>query len=285
MSHFTVLVIGDNVDEQLEKYDEQLETPEYERGVVTQKEINDFEEWYKEKGVKYTSIEDLYNKKGKDWNSNSWKLVDGVWKEFSTYNPKWDWYVIGGRWTGFFKPKPGKSGELGESGAFGNKPDEGYVDTIRKGDLDIEFMRAEAMKKAEETWGTVDSVISSFKEYHSWEKVRENMFPGQIDAARDFYHDQPIMKAFKTLQGKVVGYMSNIEDYRVDKETFVNRAKNSAISTFAIVKDGEWIEKGSMGWFGMSSDKMTQDEWDNKFNSLIDELPDDTILTVVDCHI
>ena len=29
MSHFTVLVIGENYEEQLAPYDEQLETPEY----------------------------------------------------------------------------------------------------------------------------------------------------------------------------------------------------------------------------------------------------------------
>lgn len=287
MSHFTCLVIGDNIEEQMDPYYEGLETPEYETGVVTQEELNDFEEHYKKEGVKYTSIEDLYKKKGEDWNSNSWRLVDGVWKEFSTYNPKskWDWYSVGGRWTGFFKPKPGKSGELGESDEFGNKPDEGYVDSILKGDLDIEAMRADAIKQAEEVWGTVDSVISSFKEFHSWEKVREEMFPGQINEARDFYNNQPIVKAFNTLQGKCVGYMSNIEDYRIDKETFINSKKNSALSTFAILKDGEWIEKGKMGWFGMSTDKMTQDEWDTKFNDLIDSLPDDTRLTVLDCHI
>ena len=40
-----------------------------------------------------------------------------------------------------------------------------------------------------------------------------------------------------------------------------------------------------MGWFGMSHNEVSEDEWLAKFNQMIDELPDDTLLTVVDCHI
>ena len=41
-----------------------------------------------------------------------------------------------------------------------------------------------------------------------------------------------------------------------------------------------------MGWWGMSSD--TEDEKDRfvrEFNEMFDALPDDTLLTLVDCHI
>jgi hypothetical protein len=40
-----------------------------------------------------------------------------------------------------------------------------------------------------------------------------------------------------------------------------------------------------MGWWGMASDEIDKDDWDAQFAKLIDGLPEDTILTVVDCHI
>lgn len=54
---------------------------------------------------------------------------------------------------------------------------------------------------------------------------------------------------------------------------------------YALVRDGQWSAKVEMGWFGMSEDSMTQAEWNRKVNELLDELPDDTLITIVDCHI
>ena len=67
------------------------------------------------------------------------------------------------------------------------------------------------------------------------------------------------------------------------RESYIKR--NSYLSTFAIVKDGEWYEKGKMEWFGISKDDMTDLEWNEKFEQLINELPEDTLLSVYDCHI
>ena len=40
-----------------------------------------------------------------------------------------------------------------------------------------------------------------------------------------------------------------------------------------------------MGWFGMSNDKMTQDEWNKQFWEMIKSLDLETQLTLLDCHI
>ena len=51
--------------------------------------------------------------------------------------------------------------------------------------------------------------------------------------------------------------------------------------------DGEWHERGEMGWFGMSDESAGQAaDWDASFFSrfLKDEDPD-TWLATVDCHI
>jgi hypothetical protein len=41
-----------------------------------------------------------------------------------------------------------------------------------------------------------------------------------------------------------------------------------------------------MGWFGVSTDKPEdQKPWTVEVRSLVLNLPDDTLLTIVDCHI
>ena len=59
-------------------------------------------------------------------------------------------------------------------------------------------------------------------------------------------------------------------------------------STYAVVTpDGEWHEKGSMGWWGCSSE--TADEakdWEERYRErFLDSADPDWILTIVDCHI
>ena len=57
--------------------------------------------------------------------------------------------------------------------------------------------------------------------------------------------------------------------------------------TFAFLDaDGEWHERGRMGWFGMVTDeKATPDEWDVQLKDLIEKVDDDDWLVVVDVHI
>jgi hypothetical protein len=58
-----------------------------------------------------------------------------------------------------------------------------------------------------------------------------------------------------------------------------------AISAWAVVKDGEWTEKGSMGWWGMSSNDKDDDEWQHAVSTVVKSLPPTAWLSFVDCHI
>lgn len=57
------------------------------------------------------------------------------------------------------------------------------------------------------------------------------------------------------------------------------------LSTHAMVVDGVWYEGSEMGWFGMTSGDKTADEWATEFNDRLNAIPDDYLLTIVDCHI
>ena len=49
--------------------------------------------------------------------------------------------------------------------------------------------------------------------------------------------------------------------------------------------DGQWYERGQMGWWGIVKNEKDADTWGKEFNLLIDSLPDDTLLSAYDCHI
>lgn len=58
-------------------------------------------------------------------------------------------------------------------------------------------------------------------------------------------------------------------------------------STFAVVTpDGEWHEKGEMGWFACSDETPEEArEWDDNYMSFIENADPEDIITIVDCHI
>lgn len=198
-------------------------------------------------------------------------------------NKQWDWYQVGGRWAGFFKLKAGHSGERGESGLMGSctSEDAGRADQCLKGAIDFAGMRDDAGAKAGELWDRVQQLTGGQK-WDSWEAVRERIKP--IEEARKFYADQPAVRALKEGDRDQFGW--DLDDRLAGtREAYVQRARNRAGCTFAVLHTGEWIERGDMGWFGVVHDEMDEDRWCRVFADLIDGLPDDTLLTVVDCHI
>ena len=207
MSHFAVMIIGDNQEEQLAKYDEGIEMPEYKDSKVSKSDKDSMVDYYsRNKGFKGT-FEECCAKFGDDWNGNRYrKDENGVWCEYSTYNPnsKWDWYVIGGRWGGLIQLKKGV------------KP----------------------LQPVNFSWG--------WEEEDKQRVIREN----RADIA-----------------------------YKKDIENFDD------LVCFALVKDGEWYERGSMGWWGIVSEEKPDEEWESEFKRLVSELPDNTLISIYDCHI
>ena len=75
-------------------------------------------------------------------------------------------------------------------------------------------------------------------------------------------------------------------DYYHDANDYALR--NSIFTTFAVVtSDGEWHERGEMGWFGMSSETPEEGEdWDiNYYKNFIATADPEDWITIVDCHI
>ena len=98
------------------------------------------------------------------------------------------------------------------------------------------------------------------------------------------YNAQPTIKAannahlcsFRTTPMELFGY---------DVEAYVAKMRNKAMVPYAVIKDGEWFAKGKMHMFAYSDDNMTEEEWCAQVHKLYEELPEDALLTLVDCHV
>lgn len=305
MSHFSVLVIGADVTAQLAPFHEFESTgvdDEYVKTVDITEEARAKYEKRDEEDLGKTFIDWVKGWYGYDEVSpadypDTAKLHkhgyvrqyhDGAVKVFDRTNPnaKWDWYQVGGRWSGFLKLKTGAKGELGERSLLDNSPDTraGYADVARKGDVDFAAMRDQAGVEAGDLWNYVQALTGG-ETWESWDAVRDRIgLANDGDDAREFYWNQPAVKKLKADPQKRFNW--HVDDgLSGTREEYVAAARDNAVSTYAVVKDGEWFGQGEMGWFGMSRDELTAAEWNRKFNELIDSLPDDTLLTVVDCHI
>lgn len=295
MSHFAVIVIGDNIESQLEKFDENLETPRYVKFTKEQliaegrKEIEDYKNGlyseYLADPEKYTSecqneahINYITNEfpKKLEWTDEQvyQDQVENYEPEdigkngevYSTRNPnsKWDWYEIGGRYAARLILKEGVTKETEPNFSWGwdvkaksEALSENRVDSAKVGDLDWSKMHL-----CEETYN---------KAIRFWEMKVEGAEPitdkEKEELEWDWYRD---------------GYY---EDRYGDKETYAKCV--SSFTAWAVVKDGEWYEKGQMGWFGSSDE--THDEavdWDmNMYDRFIKDLDPETVITFVDCHI
>lgn len=213
MSHFIGLCFGDYWENDLEQYYEGLEVEAYirytkEEAIEKAKEYHTSDYEYAVKQIesdtitpenleRYTKVvaagcsltdEEAW-KQAQNWGYQ----IDDKENLLTTYNPdsKWDWYSIGGRWSGFLPLK--------EKDEDGNplKSNEAYFHEI------------------------------------DWEYLLEYKYP-----------------------------------------------------PFCFVtEDGEWIEKGEMGWWGVTFNEQPEDDWNTQFKKYLDTVDSDCLVTVIDFHI
>jgi hypothetical protein len=258
MTHYTLLVMGDDWENQLAPYDEDLRAIPYKDHLGKEEEQRMRDYYLKDEApeimlVTEMDIRNYLINKMESWRGNEGGFdKDGLFS-WCTYNPnsKWDWYQMGGRWAGFFllKPEAAGEGQLGEDGVFGYREgvvdNDRRVDQARKGDIDWKGMEAEQLETAKRNW-----------------EEGNKLEVGDI-ASRFFQY--------------------GIEKDETE-ESYMARRKG--LSTHAILHFGQWIERGEMGWFAtIVGEEINEDDWQAQWTALLASLPNDTLLTLVDCHI
>lgn len=231
-------------------------------------------------------------------------------------NAKWDWYQVGGRWSGMLPVKAGAEGRGERSWANEGQPDlPETADFCQVKDLNIEKMEQNVLKEINAFWA----------DYQMWLELKDMSYQeiaakwGNDEKRRDlsFWFHERLMRMGAGLCTKPREAMVDAEGKPImEDDTFTmpgeekrQRQKWSdpvfeyknlqkqelydeyrwffEFSTFGVLDDEGWKEKGEMGWWGFSSDSNEDNEAWNKsfFQTFIAHEDPETTLVVVDCHI
>ena len=290
MSHFTVLVIGEDWEKQLAKFQENnMEDCPEEYLKFFEPEENYLEEYEtgNSEGVLFKEKYETFDDFMKDWTGYSKDPKSGEYGYWENPNAQWDWYSVGGRWTGFFKLKSeafeSKEYNIGVSGVSGNLPKEGWADQTYKKNIDFEGMRKDAKIEAGEYYNKIARVCGGKipKLEYIWEEVLK-MKDMSIEEKRELYHKQKSVLEFRKAI-KDVDMWADLADFQISREKYMQNAKDGAILTFAVLMNEEWYERGEMGWWAIVVNE--KDNWKEEYSKLLGSINDNELLTVVDCHI
>jgi len=256
MSHFPVIVIGDNIESQLQPYHEYECTgidDEYVVDVdVTDKAKKEFEE----------SDGSDFHEFCKDWYGCGVIMRDD--KVFIKTNPnaKWDWWVVGGRWADLFNITEGQ----------------------RK---DFDFLATKEKRKveAEGYFDKLTAITDGIEPPENTWKQLVDIYKDNIEEARSIRQNHPWIKAIAADEDLRWRRDDEVEIFTKGRDKYVQGEVERSCSPYAIVKNSEWHAKGKMGWFGISDDQKTQGDWNKTVNDMIIIGRGDERLTVVDCHI
>ena len=283
MSHFSVIVVGPDIKIQLQPFHEFECTGTDDQYVIEIDETQKYREMW-EKGEKETSFlawvqeytgRPVLRSGGRKTKNHKYGYIcldgeDNVTVINRTNpNAKWDYWKIGGRWNEFFPLRNGLKANQA---------------TI--GEIDFDQARLEMEVCARKDFALWESSFNRFKggdrtlPWKSFIEKTQTVQSYTMDQARVDYNAQPAIQEYNK-HGFYWG--CPVEDFGFDREIYIKKMRASALITYAIVHDGHWLSCGDMGWWGMSSNET--DDWEQKASELLDSLPPDTLVTIVDCHI
>ncbi len=208
------------------------------------------------------------------------------------HNPqaKWDWWVVGGRWGGYFAYRAEHAKSIITPERSWSSPDFKplHCDGGPKFALDFDTMRAEKVDEARKTYAEWRGLTDGTPDALAWKTFADNISEGNgytIQQAREAYHSQPRIKVLDGTDFQ--WYDDPITTFQIPEELFIERARAQAVPGWGILTlDGRWMEQGSMGWWGMNdaTEGSRIGYWEAS-NAYLESLPDNIYLVCVDCHI
>lgn len=191
---------------------------------------------------------------------------------YSTFNPnsEWDWWVIGGRWSDFFG--------------------EGRGDMVRVKDIDWEAERDRVTKESHAEYDRFEEATKGLTLKHTWKDLYDTYGDDRRGEARETYHAQEWVKAAKTcadllFEAPEVYFKHNAGG----REAFItDKIAGVGVPYAFIDRDGEWVSRGDMGWFGISTDDKEPFDWAAAYFKYLDEVKredPEALVVSIDFHI
>lgn len=298
-------MIGDNVNSQLEPFDENIEVAPYKKYWDTA----NIESWERtlsgNREGKYSveagtllanpgeaSMEEIaavFNARYAGDPEEDVRVDSAGIYEWSTYNPqsKWDWYTIGGRWSGYFKTREWTSdfeawntihtealargldheqagqeadrymqlrkqrpAALGESGVFDNEP-EHDADVVFKGDVDAEAMRAATGERTAEWWDRMHELLEHLPEAKPWSeyvaRVKEAEQQALLDKTEPSYTIEQAREEYGA-QTRVQALHEHDQRIRQKAHALSQAGNKDKAEEFYAKVLGGWMDDGIEGY-------------------------------------
>jgi len=323
MSHFTVLVPADDEQHLVEILEPWMEnccsTPHLQYMTFHDREDELHEEakeviaadsWVGEKNpdaVGLTMLEFYgegdFAKFCQEWAGLTGKdPIKGRYGGWQNDDAKWDWYVIGGRWTGFLQLKQKPTPESIHKGLVGvGQPGLGASwdrdlshcdwapaswidwDGMRRKDFEANLKRFRTIQKCQaeskeaDVKPFLDKYRDSFLEYLEKHEDQET-------SLEEYTRQQLFDKA---LSEEKIFLWGPRDDELMDmsEEEFIAKYKANALF-FAFVTEGHWVQRAQMGYWGLSRDP--NEDYDAAFWTFVKELEESSPeqrVYLVDAHI
>jgi hypothetical protein len=220
-------------------------------------------------------------------------------------NMKWDWWVLGGNFSGMLIPREGADTRTGEPGATGTyvhnadlpfRPDfipgrdqlirdrrsldvqfGTGVDAVRKSDLNIEAMRQRAIALRSDAWSWCVQEASKRRlvgDPVALDQIRTN-FGRAYARVNQMRLEQPLID--HQLSADLLPYVDIFQGSGIYLGPHAIADWIQAAPPFltsSVVKDGSWHEAQD-----------ATGTWLHQFRTIFEQIPPDHWLAVVDCHL
>lgn len=188
------------------------------------------------------------------------------------YNPNsfWDWYSMGGRWPFQFLVKDTAERIVGER-SWGNddakcEAPDGYIWVCgaRKKDIEWDMMKEQQLQAAKREYAILSESFSS----------------GQC----------PEGSFWRITEEGIVSFVDMIYFNGESEDEYLTRhglapEQRLLPGAYSFLRDGEWVSKGDMGWWGISTNDKEIETWRQMMAEYLDSIPDDDVIVGIDCHI
>src|SRR5258706_5833810 len=251
--------------------------------------------------------------KGQSSNTEGSDSISYPVKKVLISGTKWDWWQVGGRWTGMLIPHydpsedernketctlckgTGKRADMTDqekcNGCNGTGISKKWPtswariegDQMRLGDIPLITLRDEKEQKALQRYDKAQDAIKG-RPVPNWNEIVKK-HSKDYAKAREEYHNDPVYKDL--MKAKVIDIFEagDLIEFTLPREQVARIARASAICPFAYVHNGEWYERGEMGWWACVSNEKDEGTWAEQFGNMLDSLSPDTWVSVIDCHI
>lgn len=288
MSHFCSLVIltpeyqkSHSFEDSLAKYDENLETPEYRSCDLSEYEKISFIEYYAIKQSEDVSFKAAYNQFKKGFI----KFMRGK-KGFVTKKA-------------FIEKYPSRTSpeDYLNNLVYSNK--EKFVEYFKANKPELYASFEQLYAKNGDDWNGMNwrkdpngvwGVYSTYNPNSKWDWYSNGgRWAKSIKTKSGEFVDECLLGEIDFTPFPDEAYEEGKDwlgnPYKKLKEGYEWHYDNKDNFPFCIVIDGEWYEKGEMGWWGMTRNEKEDEKWHGEVSTLLEKLPADSQVYNVDFHI